>query len=130
MNSVLKLLMGMLVFAAWPSIVKAQTSSCAVSYNIPYCQYIGKLKHVYINEGRVMLFYLEQPMDIALPASVGYTGVSNGSAVTYNANVDPVFAEYFYSTALTALAGDKTISIQMRQTVGGYMKVDRIWLHK
>ncbi len=130
MKSVLKFLMGLLVFAAWPSTANAQTTTCALSYNIPYCQYIGKLSQVYINEGHVMLFYLEQPADIALPASIGYTGVSNGGAVAYNATVDPVFAEYFYSTALTAFAGDKTVAIQMRQTVGGYMKVDRIWVYK
>lgn len=77
-----------------------------------------------------MLFYFESTADIALPAAVGYTGVSDGTAAAYTATVNPLFAEYFYSTALTALAADKTVGIQMRQTVSGYMKVDRIWLYK
>ncbi|MEO9599793.1 hypothetical protein [Parasphingorhabdus sp.] len=130
MKTVLKFLLGVLAFGAVSSIANAQSFSCAVSSGTPYCSYTGKLSRVYINEGNMMLFYLEQAADIAVPASVGYTGVTKGTAVSYNAAVNPIFAEYFYSTALTALAADKTVGIQMRQTVGGYMKVDRIWLYK
>lgn len=129
MNTILKFIMGILVFAAWPSVANAQTTTCAVSQNIPYCQYTGKLKTVYINDSNLMLLFLEQPVDTALPASVGYTGVTNGTAGMYTTTVNPSFAEFLYSTALTASAADKTVTMQFRGAAG-YMKVDRIWLQK
>lgn len=68
---------------------------------------------------------LEIPADIALPASVGYMGVTTGGAVAYLATADPIFAERFCSTALTALATDKTVGLQVRQTVGRQMKYQK-----
>jgi len=130
LKTVLKFLLGFLAFGALPGIAHAQSFACAVSNGAPYCSYTGKLSRVYINESNTMLFYFEQTADIALPASVDYTGVTNGMAAAYTATVNPIFAEFFYSTALTALAADKTVGIQMRQTVGRYLKVDRIWLYK
>ncbi len=130
MKTVWKFLMGILVFALWPGAANAQDFTCAVSQNISYCQYVGKIKTVYINNSNVILLYFEQTVDTALPASVGYNGVSNGSAAAFTVTVNPTFAEYLYSTALTAFAADKTVAMQFRQTVGGYMQVDRIWAYQ
>ncbi|WP_251359709.1 hypothetical protein [Kangiella sp. TOML190] len=41
---------------------------------------------------------------------------------------NPEFAKLFYSTALSANAQNKKVSIQMRGTYDGYLKADRIWL--
>ncbi len=127
MNNFLKFLVGILAFAVWPSTLNAQTFTCAVSQNVPYCQYTGKLKNVYINEGNLMLLSFEQSVDISIPASVGYTGVTNGSAGMYTTTANPSFAEFLYSTALTAFASEKPVTMQFRGAAG-YMKIDRIWV--
>ncbi|SIO20919.1 hypothetical protein SAMN02745824_3360 [Parasphingorhabdus marina DSM 22363] len=128
MESVWKYVLTLLGAVVLSGTAHAQTFTCAVSNNIPYCQYTGKLDRVYINIDKWMLFYFEQSVDIALPASAGFTGISRGDAGAFAVSADPEFAEYFYSTALTAFAGEKTVTIQMRGNVGGYMKVDRIWV--
>ncbi|MEP2990312.1 MAG: hypothetical protein ABJN65_00965 [Parasphingorhabdus sp.] len=121
-----------LVFAAlsFPSSAMAQSFSCAVSQGTPYCQYTGKLSRVYINDDNLMLLYLESNIDLSVVSASGYGGVSGNYAAAYLTSTNPSFSEYLYSTALTALAGDKTVSIQMRGTQSGLLKIDRIWIYK
>lgn len=128
MKMISKFLLATVAIFGLSGIANAQTFTCAVSNNIPYCTYTGKLDKVYFNIDKNMLFYFEQWVDVALPAAAGFTGISRGDAGAFDADLDPVFAEYFYTTALTAFAGEKTVTIQLRGNVGGYMRVDRIWV--
>jgi len=112
-----------------PQSVMAQSFSCGTSGGTGYCSYNGKLSRVYINEGNTILIYFEQAIDTSLPATVGISGVTTGVATRYSLNSNAKFADYLYSTALTALAGDKTVSMQFR-SASGYLIVDRIWIFK
>ena len=68
-------------------------------------------------------------MDLTIPEAVGLNmGHNQAAAVDLNAN--PEFAKLLYSSALAAQAAGRSILIQMRGNVGGYLKIDRIWLSK
>lgn len=127
MSNVVRLLLIAVAFLL-PSSAMAQTFSCHPHNGAPYCFYSGKLSRVYVNEGNLMLFYMEEAIDANLPSSVGISGVSQLTSVAYPASNNPVFAEYLYSTALTAYAGNKTVSMQFRRVYGGWLIVDRIWI--
>lgn len=125
----LKIVFFALALALMPQKVWAQTFACGMSGSTGYCAYTGKLSRVYINEDNLLLIYFEQTVDISLPATVGITGATNGTATKYSLNANAKFADYLYSTALTALAADKTVAMQFRQAAG-YLVVDRIWIYK
>lgn len=114
----------------FPSTLMAQTFTChAASSGTGYCQYTGKLSRVYINENDKILIYFEEPIDISLPASVGLTSVTRGEAADYRFSYGERFAEYLYSTSLTALAGDKTVVMQFSRASDRVIP-NKIWIYK
>ncbi len=108
------------LFAAAP---KCQLSAS----NNPYCSYKGKVKNIYINSGNLILIYFDTPVDINVPKEFGYN-VRYAGATAYLVDDNPEFAKLFYSTALSAQASGRDISIQMKEVQSGYLKFDRIWL--
>ncbi|MBA4722846.1 hypothetical protein ACRYJU_06925 [Alloalcanivorax xenomutans] len=111
-----------------PGLIQAGEPTCHTSTAAPYCYYLGKVKQLYINDSGVMLLYFDTPMASGAPASVGIGGVSKFVAGAVSYKDKPEFASYFYSTALAAQTTDNDVKIQMRGTVGGYLKIDRIWV--
>ena len=93
-----------------------------------YCSYHGKVKQIYINSNSRILLYFETPIDVEMANSFGMN-ISNGTAATYMVDDNPEFAKLFYSTALAAQATNRTVSIQMWGSSGGYLSFDRIWLN-
>lgn len=111
-----------------PGLIHAGEPTCHTSAGAPYCYYLGKVKQLYINDRGVMMLYFDTPMASGAPASVGIGGVSKFVAGAVSYLDKPEFASYFYSTALAAQTTGKDVKIQMRGTVGGYLKIDRIWV--
>jgi hypothetical protein len=107
----------------------AGTPTCKTgSQGNPFCKYTGKVEKIYVNHENLILLYL----DTAIPESelnkVGYTGVTHRNAVSCKFDDNPDFAKLFYSTALTAQATDRDITIHMHNNFRGFPKVFRIWL--
>lgn len=92
-----------------------------------YCDYTGKVQKIYINSGNLILLYFEEPIDIADANSYGMN-ITTGVAAAFLTTDNPTFAQMSYSTALTAQASGRTVTIQMRGSQNGYLKFDRIWL--
>ena len=92
-----------------------------------YCQYTGKVSKIYINSGNRILIYFDMPMPIENANLASFT-ISNGSAGILSVTDTPDFGKLFYSTALAAQSSNRSITIQMRGTLSGYLKIDRIWL--
>ncbi len=105
----------------------AGTPTCYEHSGGNYCKYSGTVSRIYVNAGNVILVYFDSPVDVSVPQSFGFS-VTTGSATALSITDSPDFAKMFYSTALAAQASKREISIQMRGTQNGYMKVDRIWL--
>ena len=95
-----------------------------------YCQYTGYVKQIYVNKSGMILIYYDTPFDTEQDADVaGYSlGLGGRSAAVVLVSENPEFAKLFYSTALSAQATKRKITIQMRGTHSGYLKADRIWL--
>lgn len=128
MKDFFKLLLFAIALTMVPQSAMAQTFTCSGSG--PHCQYTGKISRAYINEDNLMLIYFEQPFDIALPAAVGILGVSRGDAGSYLTTNNHSYSEFLYSTALTALAADKTVVVQFFVAQSGYLRVNKIWIDK
>jgi hypothetical protein len=94
----------------------------------PFCSYQGKVTKAYINDQGMVLLYFDQNMDSSAPGSVGISGVSRNFAAAYPVAEDPEFAHMLYASMLSAQAAGKRVTIQMRDTYGGYLKIDRIWV--
>lgn len=105
----------------------AASSTCHADPSGNYCQYTGNVQRIYTNSSNIILLYFEEPIDIADANSYGMN-ISNGSAAAFLVSDNPTFAQMFYSTALTAQASGRPVQIQMRGSVQGYLKFDRIWL--
>ncbi len=126
MKTVSKFFLGLLALSTFSQGALAQSVSCAATY----CQYVGKITRAYINEDNLMLIYFEEPFDVAMTANAGITGVSDGNAGSYIITDNPDYSEFLYSTALTALAADKTVTMQFYERRGSYLKIDKIWVYK
>ncbi len=108
------------VFAAAPTCQLTSSGS-------PYCQYNGKVNKIYINNNNLILLYFDTNLNLENAESVGYVP-TNLTATAFYVSENPEFAKLFYSTALTAQASNRSVTIQMRGTTSGYLKFDRIWL--
>jgi len=98
-----------------------------------YCNYVGKVKSAYINHGNTILMYFDTPMsDIGIANNVGFSIANSGRyAAAFRLNdSNKLFGNGLYSTLLTAVAANKTVTVQMRGTYGGYPTIDRIWIAK
>ncbi len=107
----------------------SSTPTCHEHSGGNYCKYTGLVEKVYVNSGNLILMYFENPIDSSIPSSFGLDTVYHGAgAVSINDNNE--FAQYFYSTVLAAQASGRKVTIQMRGTRSGYLKIDRVWLAK
>ncbi|WP_299004916.1 hypothetical protein [uncultured Shewanella sp.] len=97
------------------------------SGNPPYCKYIGKVNRIYVNADNLMLLYFDTDLPSEVADSAGYN-VSKYSAAAFSVDQNPEFAKMLYSTALAAQASNRDVTIQMRGSTWGYLKIDRIWL--
>ncbi|QDO85851.1 hypothetical protein FM037_24555 [Shewanella psychropiezotolerans] len=92
-----------------------------------YCQYHGKVSRIYVNSVNLILLYFDTAMDPG-EGSTASMSLTTGAAAAVKMSDNPEFAKLFYSTALAAQACQRNVQIQMRGTISGYMKIDRIWL--
>ena len=107
----------------------AAAPACHTHTSGPYCSYTGTVKKAYVNTSTSILLYFDTPMDLALPAGVGITGITKSTAAIIRISEYPDFAKAAYATMLAAQARGATISVQMRNSYGGYLKIDRIWIN-
>lgn len=91
-----------------------------------YCSYEGKVKRVYVRSDNLMLMYFENSIPVE-NATVAGLSINSGVAGAYKINENPDFAKMLYSTLLAAVSQDRIVSIQLRGTQAGYLKIDRIW---
>ncbi|WMS86042.1 hypothetical protein [Pleionea litopenaei] len=92
-----------------------------------YCQYTGKISRIYVNNDNIILLYFDTQMDDGEWDVAGFTATSKfAGAVSLDTQNE--FAKLFYSTALAAQSTKRKITVQMRGNIGGYLKIDRIWL--
>lgn len=75
----------------------------------------------------MILIYFDQPISLSEPSKAGLS-INETSAAAYRVSDNPEFAKLFYSTALAAQTTKRKVTIQMRGTINGYLKFDRIWL--
>ena len=111
------------------SMVIAAEPTCHTHSGGPYCNYTGKVYRAYINMSKQILLYFDTHMDLNRPSSVGISGVTSAIAAIYPMTEDPDFGKALYASLLQAQARDATITIQMRGTSAGYLKIDRIWVN-
>lgn len=120
------------IFAAMLCLISysgySATPTCHELTPENYCKYTGKVARIYVNQGKLILMYFDSPVDPSVPQSFGINA-SRGNAGAISIDNHPEFANYFYSTALAAQASGRDVSVQMRGTEAGYMKIDRIWLY-
>ena len=94
-----------------------------------YCAYTGYVDRAYINSGGLFLLYFDTPLNLSVPSSVGFNA-SSTQAAAFPVSESDQFGYMLYSTALSALSENKRVTIQMRGTYGGYLKIDRIWIYR
>ena len=123
MKKILSLL-SIICTISFPSLAAKPT--CSPNYN-GYCSYTGTVDRIYINSGNLILIYFDERIEISEASKAGLS-ITETSAAAYKVNDNPEFAKLFYSTALAAQASKRKVSIQMRSTLNGYLKFDRIWL--
>jgi hypothetical protein len=107
--------------------LEASTPACHNTANSSYCSYTGTIKKLYVNKYDSILIYFNTNISIDTAKKFGFT-ILNGSAAVVKIKENPEFAKLFYSTALTPLASNKKVSMQMTSTSDGYLQADRIWL--
>ena len=108
----------------------AGATTCGTVGSGPYCQYIGAVSTVYVNDANQILLYFDTPLDLSLPSGVGITGVTQNFAAAYLISDNTEFAKMLYATMLSAQSQNVTIGIQMRGSTGGYLKIDRVWINQ
>ena len=99
---------------------------CYESYG-GYCQYTGFVQKIYVNSGNLILMYFDTTMDEGEWDTAGIVA-SNRNAAAIVINDNPDFAKLFYSTALSAQASKRKVTVQLRGAHSGYLKIDRVWL--
>lgn len=112
------------------SPVMASAPACYTHNGQGYCQYTGRASQVYINSSGQIILYFDTAMAASAPSSVGIAGVSVHTAAMYVLSENPDYAKLLYASLLTAQARGATISVQLWGVSGGYMKIDRIWVHE
>lgn len=108
----------------------AGAPGCHTHSSGPYCSYSGTVARAYINDSNTILLYFDTNLDLSAPSSVGISGITSAVAAAYRLTDNPEFGKMLYSTLLTAQSRGATISVQMRDRVGGYLRIDRIWIYE
>ena len=126
-QTIVAIIAGLLAFSFAESS-EAGAPTCHAHSTGPYCRYEGHVSSVYINDGNIILLYFDTAMESSAPASVGISGVSQYSAAAYRLDDNPEYAKLLYASMLTAQARKATITVQMRNTLHGYLVIDRIWV--
>jgi hypothetical protein len=108
----------------------ADAPTCDTYNGQGYCQYLGRVKELYLNSGGEILMYFDTPMPSTAPTSVGISGVSNHSATIYRLSDSPDYAKAMYASLLATQARGGRVLVQMWGTYAGYMKLDRIWVQE
>ena len=114
------------IFFGMSAVSYSGAPTCHASHG-GYCAYKGKVKNLYVNSGNLILLYFDTPLAVGAADVAGFSATRNNAAA-FLITQNPEFAKLFYSTALAAQASGREVSIQMRGTQSGYLKLDRIWL--
>lgn len=109
----------------------AGTFSCSANSS-GYCSYQGNVSRVYVNRGNILLIYTDAAMDITKASVAGtkFDKVKQKYAFAVDMNVHYEFGKNIQALALSALMANKKISVQMRDTYGSYLQIDRLWIHQ
>ena len=108
----------------------ASAPGCYTYSGQGYCQYTGRASQVYVNSNGEIILYFDTPMAASAPASVGITGVSVLNAALYRLSDNPDYAKLLYASLLSAQVRGATIQVQLWGVIGGYMKLDRVWVYE
>jgi hypothetical protein len=127
MNKILVLILFTLMSSA--SFSETAAPTCHDNSGSPYCRYTGEIDRLYINYSNVILMYFESSINTSDASSVGFAINSGEAAALRIADGNAEFARAFYSTALAAKLSGSKVSVQMRGTESGYLKIDRIWIY-
>lgn len=108
----------------------AAAPTCQTHLSGSYCRYIGQVAQEYINaDGHVILCF-DTTMSSSLPASVGISGVTVLDTASFNLNTNIEFGKALYASMLSAQAREVTVVVHMKDVVGGYLQIDRIWVRQ
>lgn len=110
------------------SLSLADTPTCHIHDDENYCSYTGYVNRAYVNSSGLFLLYFDSPLDLSVASSVGINATST-QAAAFPVSEGNQFGYMLYSTALSALSEKKRVTVQMRGTHGGYLKIDRIWIY-
>ncbi len=117
--------LGASIFGA-SSVFAQQSFFCSPSYG-GYCQYTGKISQLYVNDSNFIIMYFENSVDPAIISDAGIPA-SRYNAGGYLITDNPIYAEYLYSTLITAQASKRPVTIQFFGTKSGYLKLSKVWL--
>ena len=118
-----------ILIAGHSSVTFGGAPTCRVHSGGNYCSYSGYVDRAYINSGGLFLLYFDTPLNLSVASSVGLD-IKYTSAASFPMSDNDQFGYMLYSTALSALSDNKKVSIQMRGSHGGYLKIDRIWIYR
>lgn len=105
------------------------TSVCKTSEtSTPYCRYIGTINKIYLNRDGLALIFIDKEFDVKQAQEFGYD-IKSGNMVALNIN-DNLVDRYLYDTLNSALTNQNRIELHARNTINGYLKLDRIWINK
>jgi len=129
-NLYLRLLIG-LILTTLSNLSYAGTFACFANHS-GYCSYHGHVSRVYVNRGNILLIYTDAPMDISKASVAGdkFSKVTQKAAFAVNMNTHYEFGKNIQALALSALMGNKKVSVQMRDTYATYLQIDRLWIFK
>ena len=114
------------LFLGSGSAFAQQSFFCSASYG-GYCQYTGKISRLYVNDGNFIIMYFENSVDPAIISAAGISA-SVQDAGGYLITDNPIYAEYLYSTLITAQASKRPVTIQFFGTTQGYLTLTKVWL--
>ena len=105
------------------------TAMCKSSKtSTPYCKYNGNITKVYLNAQGLVLVYLNADFSTKSAKEYGYN-VGSGSIVSLNI-IENKADLHLYQTILFAMDEELAVELHARNTLSGYMKLDRIWLEQ
>lgn len=127
------------IFAAAALLIASNVASagpvtCHTNANpdANYCRYTGNVSRLYINESNLILVYYDAQTPEGVAASAGYDSAEhpNGrAAAAYTMGTNLEFGRVLYATLLAAKTQNRTVTLQMRGTIGSHLRIDRVWLN-